>query len=287
MRAFYLLDKKNKNLKPAIYEEDSHTATYQVYAVEQYPGYKDPTPLTLPSSMPSIGTKSAENFLDQYIAQNVSLPVIPGIDPADYRYQIEIGTATWIVDVEPVGDKFTFDIPMKASSGSGSMPIYVRAVAINEIYANSSASQIGTAALTDPKYNFADATWTNRYKAWPTQSTSNGGYGELNHESRSYGNITFYSPDNTTANRRIRGYFNKYVSFENSGCSINFKVYKNCKITVKGTGTLSITGADPASVSLNSNGVTSTVDIEDYDYKEVTLSGSGAQITDIIFLPAD
>lgn len=283
MRAFYLFDKKNKFVKPVLFDEENDLATFQAYAVEQYPSYSTPSTLKLPSMTVSL---SGENFLDAGLP--ISIPVISGVDLAKYKYKIIIESGTkksecW-VEGNPVNGYFNFNIPMKILSGTKGT-IKLQAISFDEMYISSGESSIGSYTL-NTKINWDFTTWKSEFEksAWkycpnPTSGHTTTGTFTAVFNNKVYNYYQFeaktISPDgylnifSKEDGKQIRGYVASssgtspaaFLGLQNtgSGCDLKFKVHKDCKIQVTGiayvskaadgnkTTALQITGGEPAS----------------------------------------
>ena len=261
--------------------------------MEQYPGYDDPKPIDLPE-FNNFGTFSPYNFVEEFAAKGIKLPIIDGMDPNDYTYKIIIGTAEFILSQSPDADGkyYTFDIPMKNTKGmSGNNEIKVQAIAINDEYSDSKISNpIGYINFRDPSnlWIFTNATWQARFNSWSwTGTDGKTTNNEINHETKYYDYLTFYAPPNAS-NRRIKGDTNG-VTFQNGGVSLDFTIYKDCELTIKGTSTgaqLSVGGGNPASITLSQNpGGKTVIELGDYDFINVSLSGQYNSITSITTTP--
>lgn len=287
MRALYLFDKKNKFVIPALYDEAENTAMFQVYAAEQYPIYSAPKALDL-SHIPGnlINSTNKMNFLDESL-DAISIPVIPGVDPSAYRYKIIVNCAGKVsecyVDVAPVSGYFNFNIPLKVIAGS-SGTISVAAESLVDDYLDSNGSkQVGSVRLTAAEsWDFRTTTWSNRFS------------GDLTAPGATYGKLKL----NVTGTKKMV-YENNSIRLNNStpGCDLNFKVYKNVRITVTGyklqnkTTSISVTPGDPPSldVSKYADGANfmfvSEVKLKDGEsYKEVTIGSSGGVNIQIVTL---
>lgn len=279
MRALYLFDKKNKYIEPPIYNSSAHEATFQVYAAEQYPVEGTPDKLKLPDNLPTNINLTATNFLDEEVG-NIVLPPIQGIDPSCYMYKLFIGNAECMVDVAPSTDgNFHYTIMMKDTKGTGGN-IYVQAIPTVDEYTESdrSATSLGKVTLTNPKWDFASATWASYYRQWPAVSNN---YYEFNNDTKVYDRLTLYA---SSGSKNIRGVPNSNLSLRNSGagCDLKFIVYKDVKIIVKCAGlkdgnTMTAAGCSQTSFPMTTSTVTCQpiMYLNGYNYKDVTISSSG------------
>lgn len=274
VRALYLLDRKSKFVKPALLAENEKSATFQAYAVEQYPHTTGQAPLTLPNLNSNYYTSTNKvNFLDPNL-DLITIPGIQGVDPSAYKYKIIVKTRTGgktgecLVNVAPDGDgNYKFYIPMKAIPGNDCL-IYLKAISSNDQYKDSEEKQIGTVKLdnTIPStaWDFSTTTWGSRFKKW-TNYNSSGAAVKSDKQKYPYyklqdGTTTYDYLDLYNNGKDFRGYVNGNngvcISLNNSGSalSVNFRVYKNCIVTVKATtakesagGELAVVGGAPSS----------------------------------------
>lgn len=287
MRAFYLFDKKNKFVKPVLFDEEKDLATFQAYAVEQYPSYSRPSTLVLPRVSVS---PSGENFLDAGLP--ISIPVISGVDLAKYKYKIIIESGTkksecW-VEGNPVNGNFNFSIPMKILSGTKGT-IKLQAISFDEMYISSGESSIGSYTL-NTTINWDFRTWKSEFEksAWKycpnptsghttttgtfTPGFNNKVYNYYQFEAKTIEPDKYLDIYSKEDGKQIRGYVASssgtspaaFLGLQNSGsgCDLKFRVYKDCKIQVIGvaytdtktnknkTTEVQITGGEPASFTI-------------------------------------
>ena len=288
MRALYLFDKKNKFVIPALYNEAENTAMFQVYAAEQYPTYSAPKALDLSHITGTlINSTNKMNFLDESL-DVMRIPVIPDVDPSAYRYKIIVTCGVKVsecyVDVAPVGGYFNFNIPLKIIAGS-SGTISVAAESLVDDYLDSNGSkQVGLVTLRAAEsWDFRTTTWSGRFSS-----------GDLTAPGATYGKLTL----NVTGTKKMV-YENQSIRLNNSapGCDLNFTVYKNVRITVKGyklqnkTKSISVTPGDPPSLDVSSYGdgtdftFVSEVKLKDGESsKDITIGSSGGVNIQIVTL---
>lgn len=288
MRALYLFDKKNKFVIPALYDEAENTATFQVYAAEQYPTYSAPKALDLSHITGTLFTSTNKmNFLDESL-DAIRIPVIRDVDPSAYRYKIIVNcgagkVSECYVDVAPVNGYFNFNIPLKIIAGS-SGTIYLTAESLVDDYLDSNDSkEVGSVTLqTAESWDFRNAPWPSRFSV------------ELTAPGATYGKLTF----NVTGTKKML-YENNSIRLNNSssGCDLNFTVYKNCRIKVTGyrygvkTETINVTPGEPSSLdvrALDSNAkfeFTSEVKLKEDEYsKDITIGSTGGVNLQIVEL---
>lgn len=285
-RALYLFDKKNKFVKPVLLAEDGKSATFQAYAVEQSATTTDAIRLALPTNLPTTYSSSKQNFVDPYLDE-IRLPVISGVDPADYRYKITFssGSSEYIVDVAPVNNYFTFNIPMKYVPGSGRITVSAQVVATNDKYKDALTSrQIGTVTLTNPSWDFSDNNWADEFKSWGNYT--NNQYYKFDSGNKTRDNKLYVRSNG----KEVRGYPNNRLYFNSGSCDLLITTYKNCRVSVttevKADRTLNISPGNPASHDISKNGTsvtitsTSSIDIELANSTDISINfgGGGAYL---------
>ena len=322
MRALYLFDRKNKFVKPALLSADEESVTFQAYAVEQKPSFAGQLQLALPNLTNNYYSSTAENFVTYTLEDYISIPRLEDIDPSEYKYKIIIKSGNkqkeCIVDVAPDADgNFNYSIPMKAIPGSD-CTVHLQAISTSDRYSDSVTKQIGSITLKNTiNWDFTSSQAIRKESRWQdlwkdfggtvsSESTNVNGakyyYYEFTSDTKNFdGYLDFYS---SGSSKHIRGYYNPQTSgypaacvcLYNSGpgCDLKFRVYKNCKITVRASsrntsnGLLSVSGGSPLSREIVSNtsynnSYDFTVDLGAEDYKDITIyaNGNGANIYSI------
>ena len=242
-RALYLLDKKNKNVIPPLFNEASNTATFQAYGVEQDPTLKGQLTLTVGNVTPSGShtTKTYTNILDPEIDQIKieGLKYAGNLLPTtDYRLRLYSGAGTAMREIiltpelGPDG-YFTFNIPMIALSGR-SGTLYLQALSqigdeyFSEVFANSAATSIGTyGTLSNP----------------PTWNYLTGDYRKAYLYFQYYGSTyqTSYNPNDSNSSGPLDyltftggafGVSGNNITLRSNSSNILCKLYKPCNVEV-------------------------------------------------------
>ena len=222
-RALYLFDKKNKFVKPALYDSGTNSATFQVYAVEQNPGYYQTEKLKLPGIDDTYNDKKTYNIIDDALLSR-EIPAIQGIDASFYRYKLVTMTedgseAESYVNVDPVNGNYTWAVPMHRVAGKKGI-IKLMAESVNGDYDSSDWLQIGAYDLQDhPVWKSGDG------EDWQkVLETSNGSNTALNNVEGfkyfSFGPGNFQGKDGA-------------IQLNNNNSTISFKIYKACTIKFK------------------------------------------------------
>ena len=224
-RALYLFDKKNKFVKPALYDSGTNSATFQAYAVEQNPYYRATTKLELPYIDKTYIDSTTYNIIDTALLPVEKIPAISGIDASVYKYKVvtmaEDGSeAESYVNVDPVDGFYTWAVPMHRVAGKKGI-IKLMAESVHEDYDSSDWLQIGGYDLKE-------------HLAWKS--------GDGEDWKNALDNLT-------TSDKKIndvKGF--KYLSFGDGGfqktsdgairmssntSTISFKIYKACTIKFK------------------------------------------------------
>lgn len=229
-RALYIFDKKNKNRKPVIFDEDNLASTYQIYSIKQIPKYEQQIKLTLPALSAIKFTQTAKyDYVEEFIG-TLTLPIISGaIYDQDYFYQVIIDGKSTRIAGTVNGNNITCNIPMGALPGK-SGNIRLQAIALNDEFESSqiSTNTVGSVStLSNPSWDFTVANGNQFFDL--TGWTGSNPYVFKNME-KTYNFLTFY----TGATQELRWYPGQYMYFNNTGnnCRMFTKVYKDCKVNV-------------------------------------------------------
>ena len=296
-RALYIFDKRKGLLdKPVLLSDDGKTATYHLYAVEQYPKYTKPQHLQLPNSNLISYKHSAEyDFVEENVGK-LTIPLVNGNGDygSDYFYRLTIGGKIYDLKIDGNNSKTTlegnnviFKVPRNAvsinnNSNFNPNTVNLSAIANSEKYLDSQGSRdvsFNVSGLKNQKtWDFRDNYWSSVFNSWTENS---GGYYISSNVEQTIDYLTF------SGNQKFRGYKNRYLYFNGigTGTSLKITVYKDCKITVNfETVTLSsdddpskeysiiIEGGAPSSFPSRSNHeVESQVKLEGEESKTITI----------------
>lgn len=230
IRALYLFDKKNKFVKPALFDESDSSATFQAYAIEQYPTYRKAVKLVIPNNTTLEQTSSQNFFVDSPATIKIPVQEVEGevVDPAYYKYKVIVKDGTGananvkgecVLNGDPTGGFYTFAVPMKVMLGTSDKTnadcyIYVQAVSAHELYSDQyihseekllykvNTSDAKVALTNSISWDFTSTTWSNKFKNWANPKTGTWSYDNDNQ-------YDYYQFTNTT---RTDGYLNFYAS---------------------------------------------------------------------------
>lgn len=301
-RALYIFDKKkDKFEKPVLLSNDGKTAYYQLYAVEQYPNYIEPEYLQLPiinnfryNNNTIYNQTASYEFIEENIGK-LSLPLLSsnGVYNQDYYYRLTVGEKIYDVRTNPSNSTVNFDVPMNLISSSTN-DVYLEAIAISEAYLDSqNKNKIGSispSGLTKMTWDFTSNNFISHvqsYNNW-TYYEKNDTYILQSESGQTVEDIYNLLNMHVDGGANMQAYYNgdsKYLYFNNTGtrCSLNIKIYRNCKIQVTvlpyidkngvNEGALTVVGGNPQKIE----GITSQtvceslIDLKDQEYKEVSI----------------
>ncbi|MCH5230070.1 MAG: hypothetical protein J1F12_08795 [Muribaculaceae bacterium] len=244
IRALYIFDKKNRFVKPVLYNETDNEATYQFYIIEQDALYQKPTKLEVPNG--GWYTHYAKyNIIEEFVG-DLNIPLISGLTyNVDYYYNVRVLTTgagnkdvTNKVEIPDnlTGGTFTYKIPMHmVHRASGN--ISVQAIAINPKYDDSDPKNLGsTTELTNPTWDFRSTAWYNIYTTWKTYEANK--YTQLTGTEATYQTadiprITLKALGDTRIEGSIQT--NNYFIYINNGldnCGLFTPFYKPCKVYI-------------------------------------------------------
>ena len=223
-RALYLFDKKNKFVKPALYDSGTNSATFQVYAVEQNPGYRATTKLELPYIDKTYKDNITYNIIDAALLSR-EIPAIQGIDASVYRYKLVTMTedgseAESYVNVDPVNGNYTWAVPMHRVAGKKGI-IKLMAESVNGDYDSSDWLQIGAYELQEPPvWQSGDGDWQIALDNLTTDK------GKKINDVNEFDYLSFGDGEFQKTNDGA-------IRMNNNPSTISFKIYKACTIKFK------------------------------------------------------
>lgn len=222
IRTIYIADRKGQK------DEDGCTTMVAIFAGVQYPDLDEEIQEAVQLPLPLYRTVNINNYniIDQYL-QTFSIPILPGIPTADYTYKLTIDDNTYSEFGKLENGNYVYKIPMFNFSGTtGTIKLQVIPTEGREnAYEPSEEIAIGNVNLRN------HAAWYNTEPEWEALLKN---YASENAEESKIegGYLRIFSTDAGKKMSRQSENSVYYLKTAGGACTIEFKVYKDCKLTV-------------------------------------------------------
>lgn len=222
IRTIFIADRKGQQ------DEDGCTTMVSIFAGAQYPELDEEIEEAIQLPLPLYRTVNINNYniIDQYL-QTISIPVLTGIPTTDYTYFLTIDGTDYSKYGKLENGNYIYKIPMYIFPGTtGTIRLQVKpATGKENAYYPSSETTIGNVNLKN------HAAWYNTEPEWEAL-LKNYADDNANESKIDGGYLRIYSTDAGKKMSRQSENSVYYLKTAGGACTIEFRVYKKCKLTV-------------------------------------------------------